>query len=122
MQLNPNASSQHVAAPSTFLCRVPSKHSMQQFPDPVAQASPFSSNASTRSSSAVSIAALPSLSNGLSDLANITSMEKISLAGTRTAVEGEEMVGVISLFPRVQSPPSHVPCRAIPFCGLPKLT
>lgn len=96
MQFNPNASSQQVAAPSTFLCRVPSKTSMQQFPDHAAPQ--YSSNASTRSSSAVSIAALPSLSNGLNELANITSMEKISLAGTRTAAEGEEMVSLFLHF------------------------
>lgn len=108
MQLNPNASSQQVATPSTFLCRVPSKHSMQQFPDPVPQPSPYSSNVSTRSSSAASIAALPSLSNGLNDLANITSMEQISLTGTRTAAEGEEMVSSFSLFqPLIHM--SHVP-------------
>jgi hypothetical protein len=107
MQLNPNPSSQQVATPNTFLCRVPSKHSMQQFPDPVAQPSGYSSNVSTRSSSAASIAALPSLSGSLNNLANITSMEQISLTGTRTAAEGEEMVSSFSLFhPLI--PMSHV--------------
>jgi len=111
MQLNPNGSSQQVASPSTFLCRVPSKRSMQQFPDPVAQPSPYSSNVSTRSSSAASIAALPSLSNSLNHLANITSMEQMSFAGTRTAAEGEEMVSISSPFRPIHT----VTCPALPF-------
>lgn len=118
MQLNPNASSQQVATPSTFLCRVPSKHSMQQFPDPVPQPSPYSSNVSTRSSSVASIAALPSLSSSLNNLANITSMEQISLTGTRTAAEGEEMVSSFPLFHL--SSTCHM--SPIAFCGIPKLT
>lgn len=118
MQFNLNASSQQVASPSTFLCRVPSKRSMQQFPDPGAQPSAYSSNVSTRSSSAASIAALPSLSSGLNELANITSMEKISLAGTRTAGEGEEMVGLFRSFVRQST--RHM--SRIAFCGIPKLT
>lgn len=87
------SSTNEIATPSTFLPRIPSRTSITHYTN---SQIPYHSGAPTRASSNASIAALPSLSNSLCDLANATSMEQVALQTTRT-VEGEDLVSLSPL-------------------------
>ncbi|CAG7848968.1 SubName: Full=Uncharacterized protein {ECO:0000313/EMBL:CCA67420.1} [Serendipita indica DSM 11827] len=110
------------AAPSTFLPRIPSKISINVTTQAIAQqvhaaTSSGNNKAPSRTNSASSITALPSLSSSLNNLHAATSIDHLDVCGTRTAEADELLRRVIqgnvkrlsssSIHPAGSLPPSY---------------